>query len=258
MPNRCQSLAGRYRGNTACAHAVMPPLCPCTLPSRSYGPVLSNVKIHFKLPRDQPIKLPAEDDPRLKFFSNFFTYRWSSLVFTVFHQNRQTRIHVNVSGLRHFDDHVSALRVFDSLFGTSTAASDDVVCRVDNSTASGHFRCEPGLNLRHLSHVDTTPFTVSIRPHFFPAALLRSRVEPTPSSHRRPRGRRSLRLQDGRPATAIVFSNGKYVIVGARSADHLQLTFRHLSHCIGEARQLQHVGDGGDGAPLLPRGRADE
>ena len=195
-------------------------------------PAVSNVKIHFKVPPDQPLCVPDDGDDAgaVCVFSNFFTYRdpASSLVFTVFHQNQNTRVHVNASGLRRFADHHSTLLTFDAIFGTATAGR--VQCTVDNSTASGQCSSSSGcsdLNLHHLRHVDTAPFTVSIRPHFFPAALLRS-----------PGSRIGGKLQqpERRPATAIVFSNGKYVIVGARSAAHLHYTYRHLSTCIARAR----------------------
>ena len=195
-------------------------------------PIVSNVKIHFKLPRSQRLHMPPLSSPcQLRRYSNFFTFRQSPFVFCVFDQNRNTDTHVNVSGLRHFGAVDTALRAFDRLFGTHAAGV--VQCIVDNSTASGRLSA---LNLHHLCRVEARPFTVSIRPHFFSAAVLRGIGENRVRSQRGPRA--SKRLQQLRPATAILFPNGKYIIVGARSVAHLRATHQQLQRCVTAATDI--------------------
>ena len=166
---------------------------------------VSNVKIHFKLHRR--ISYPKKPH-KYKSYSNFFTCREGKYVFTVF----PLKGHVNVSGLLSYDQGFDAVKTFKEIFNIELNEKDISII-IDNSTASGQLKGYNTLLLPKLLLFNPTPFTISIRPHFFPCALLRAEKN---------------FFSDLKPATVILFSNGKFVIVGAKSHRQLVYTFNEL------------------------------
>lgn len=172
-----------------------------------------------------------------------------SCVYTIFPE----RGYVNVSGVRNFYQIQFALDVFNEAFKTCVQRTE---VAVDNSTSSGQLLCNAEhptgrLNLPRLKHfiesesahaqslVRSAP-RLHLRPFYFPGAILRftdtsftfkekekEKEEQNPLKRRGRARRRRRRRTDGR-GSAILFSNGKYVIVGAKSPDDIQLVHRRV------------------------------
>lgn len=155
--------------------------------------------------------------------------------------------HINVSGVKDFAHIQSALDVFNQIFKTGATLAD---IKVDNSTSSGRLLCHcddtcSSSNSRRLNlyllkrFVDSDPasqaagFYLSLRPHFFPGAVLRRRGQ---AAKKR--------------ASVILFANCKFVIVGAKSPEHIRETHRAVCaltrQCMtmsrGERPSAQSVG----------------
>ena len=179
-----------------------------------------NVKGHFRV-TSAPIVLPDHIKPLTTQYSNFWTFRpgtsapgVGNLVYIVFPDAG----YVNVSGLTHFDSGPLAIKFFTDRFNISESEVSDFA--VDSSTASGLFDvCPtpgadlPGLFSKIISGEEKLkyPCTISIRPHYFPSALIR------PKS-----------ALKGTIATYIIFSNGKFVVVGSKSVAQTHRTVKNL------------------------------
>lgn len=163
---------------------------------------VNNVKVHVCVGEN----LIVPDELEGKKYSNFFVFRFSHFVYSVFPKKG----HVNISGIRNFREINTAVNVFNDQFHTN-AHPDNIV--VDNSTASGKLPSNfipihlPSL----LSHQHNV--VVSIRPHFFPSAVIRSSSSSSSLSKTR---------------TTILFANGKFNIVGSKSIDEIDRTYRQL------------------------------
>lgn len=175
---------------------------------------VKNVKGHFSV--DTPISAPPDALANyVRFHSNFWTVRppgEGNLVYVVFPKSG----HVNVSGIKDFEETELARVKFEKLFG---ARSTGAFC-VDNSTAVGAIpfqNVSPAGLYKTVVEQQHFPFpcTVSIRPHYFPSVLLR------------PKHRCRHRI-----STVILFSNGKFIIVGAKRPSQIACTVHNLKQII--------------------------
>ena len=172
-------------------------------------PQVSNVKIHFKY-RRSPVEVPDNLKHYIRWYSNFFTIGLSRFTYVVFYRSG----HVNCSGLRNFEQVNKAVRVFYWFFQGSNRSDFDgdrftreyqedlregyIV--IDNSTACGHVGLSC-INFQKLKYREQG-VTLFIRQDHFPSALFRNR--------------RTRADRQKRPSI-ILFTNGKFIIVGARS-----------------------------------------
>ena len=174
-------------------------------------PVIHNVKFHFKLKSIiSEETLQNISQSKSSRWGNYFTVRLSQhskIVYSIFPAAK----FVNITGVGTFECIPQVLAEFNSIFKTCVR-NEDVT--VDNSTAAGSF-CQPGgirLNLLCIKQfLDRAPsaFTssrITLYPRFFPAAVLRTRYEPT----------------------VLLFASGKYTIVGAKSPEQIQTSYRKL------------------------------
>ncbi len=173
---------------------------------------LKNVKFHFAV--NHPLSIPDHllNRESTKKHVNFFVIWLKTFVYIIF----PSAGHVNVSGVPSFESISIALKEFNAQFGYAIQRSD---IKIDNTTASGRFaRFDFPKLLKHCSknHPD---YRISVRTDFFPSIILR------PSSLSR---RQNLSGSVGL-STCIIFSNGKYIIVGAKSIDSIRHTFSHAN-----------------------------
>lgn len=205
--------------------------------SRPYLRVnVSNVKGHFYV--KAPVLPPKEKEDQdfvVKYHGNFWSVKLkegknllqngnyhSNFVYIVFPQ----RGYVNVSGIQDFNECNLAKVKFERLFNTRAKTG----FRVDNSTASGHLPFDH-IHLPDLLEVRRThhsfPCTISLRPHYFPAVLIR------PLEHIR---RRQL------ISTCILFANGKFIVVGSKSPAQTAHSVHNLQQLVYAADSLpQHI-----------------
>lgn len=174
----------------------------------SRGLVVCNVKAHFCV--TPLLEIPLHLTRYVEKCNNFWTLRLPEdllpptlrghkVVYVVFARKG----HVNVTGIPRFGYLGTAQEHFVRLFSTSVVKS--IVA--DNSTVRGHLPLEK-LNLvklyTRLYKLDLKPepypCNISIRPHYFPAAVVRP-----------------AKASKGIIATAILFSNGKFLIVGSKN-----------------------------------------
>ena len=162
---------------------------------------VKNVKIHFKAKLSAEI--PSTLKGNCKSHSNFITVRIKPYVCTIFQKSG----HVNMSGIPNFEKINQALSLFNSHFFTNIREEDIVV---DNSTTSGNLSIsEKNIPLDKLNG-NSDKVTVFIRPHFFHSAVIR----PGKSADHR--------------GTVVLFSNGKYFIVGCKSVPDITETVSQL------------------------------
>ena len=170
--------------------------------------LVSNVKIHFK---SFITVLEEKHKEGLTFNyisdnANFVTFRINGggkAVFTLFPKSG----HVNVSGIPSFNNVQDTLSAFNNHFGSHIVSSD--VC-VDNSTASGQIQLQNSALYKLIPLSKPYGYTVSIRPHYFPSAVIRSTT---------PR----------KKPTIILFSNGRFIIVGGKSWRSILEVFQILT-----------------------------
>ena len=141
------------------------------------------------------------------------------LVYTIFPQKG----YVNVSGVRGFDRIPLAVNLFNDAFKSHVKLAETVV---DNSTSSGRLLCcthrtSGKLSLpRFKRFLDTDPrarqqrLCLGLRPFHFPGGILRFRSDC---------------CKKKKLGSVILFSNAKYVIVGAKSTEDIQAI--HQSVC---------------------------
>ncbi len=176
----------------------------CSCSHKCHSVQVSNVKVRWRVPQDVPLAhKTAEADVVLH--SNFFTKRLGHYVFTVFYKNN----HVNASGIRDFADIKGAVQTFNAHFACHVHERNIIV---DNSTASGQLpHCvslDPLVSRAQSAHV-----SISIRPHVFPAAVIRQRVADRSSA---------------KNGTIILFSNRKFVVVGCKTFAGIGATVSQL------------------------------
>ena len=194
----------------------------------------SNIKGHFRVAT--PVSLPSAADEartfkRVTAHSNFWTVRpkhavYDSLVFTVFPKSG----YVNFSGVKNFGDCDAIKSEFERLFGVRATSA----VSVDNSTSSGRLPFAR-IPLARLYWSVTGqqqqprqqpagggggggscyPCTISLRPHYFPSALLRP-----------------IKACCKDIGTSILFPNGKFIVVGAKSPGQVARTARNLHRLV--------------------------
>lgn len=177
---------------------------------------VKNVKLHFKSPikgKQNVEKQMEEEQTSYRTFDNFITFRLDGFTFTFFLKSG----HVNVSGIPSFESIGKPIACFNRVFKTNIDLSE---CKVDNTTASGKLpeNLFPLYLHRLVEHGKKHGFLVTIRPHYFPSALIR----PLPE-------------EKTRLATAILFTNGKFIIVGAATREKIDTTWRRLTALIRTA-----------------------
>lgn len=185
-------------------------------------PSVKNVKIHFKV-IDKFLTIPPSLEDSTKYHSNFATVRINPYVFIMFLKSG----HVNVSGIKNFEDINTAIQVFNRHFSLNIHR-DNIT--IDNSTASGEFN--HSIILQKLRQIPSN-LRVSIRPYCFPSALIRP-----PPNHKK--GNSYIKKTNKEKtsentvdiASIILFANGKYIIVGAKSEHQILTTFKKLSDMV--------------------------
>lgn len=170
----------------------------------SERPHIKNVKIHFKT-ECKPLKIPAHLKNKIKEYSNFMSIRFNPFVFIIFPKSG----HVNASGICSFSNIKTALIQFNTQFETNIQEEN---ISVDNITASGKLNKDK-IRLQDLTYT-SLPVTVFIRPYYFPSAIIRHIHDKNKQNHRLP--------------SIILFTNGKYIIVGGRSIEEVEKSFQTL------------------------------
>ena len=165
-----------------------------------------NVKIHFKLGYE--LIFSPEMMKTITKHSNFVVLRLSHYVYIIFPKNG----HINVSGIKTFHDINSALSVFNSHFHTTVQASN---IKIDNTTAHGRFNVDKVQLTKLASCNPHEHFNISIRPYYFPSALLRPKVLQSSTSSQT-------------VTTCLLFSNGKFNIIGGKSIKTIEHTLYQL------------------------------
>ena len=166
-------------------------------------PEVCNIKFHFRIEITPEFLSQLESIKGVR-HNNFIVIREKKLVFTVFHKNG----HINITGVRDFTKIELSLKVFNTRFKTNIALKDT---QIDNSTSSGYFK-ERNINLVGLKNfIKDSPYyrdntCFSLRPQFFPGAVLRRK---------------------GR-STVIFFKTGKYIIIGAKNRQDIEQTWRAM------------------------------
>lgn len=190
-----------------------------------------NVKAHFGV--TPLIEVPQSLQQYIKTHNNFWIFRPPpsllpaslltancNLVYIVFPKSG----HVNVSGIKSFSECYLTEETFVNLFQVSIVRS--IVA--DNSTVIGQLLPQqqpsklnlgklitlvPSLLLQSSSYI--YPCTVSIRPHYFPSALIRPK-----------------RQSRSHISTVILFTNGKYIIIGSKDLTQAKRTLHNLEQIV--------------------------
>lgn len=171
---------------------------------------VKNVKVHFKTHKN--LIIPKKTQALCITHSNFITLRSTPYVFVIFAKSG----HVNVSGIRNFEDIKNIIPKIKDQLCVDVQESDIVI---DNSTASGQIS-NINLNFHKLQkQAIANNVLVILRPHFFPSALIRQK-------------KTSERIIKG---TIILFQNGKFIIVGCKSYSAIEETFKQL--CVLTTKQ---------------------
>lgn len=179
----------------------------------SLVPQICNIKAHFKLKHEtKPFEFESTLPPALRHHAvrkgNFTIYRdheYKKVVFTLFHFSR----HVNLTGVRSYTALEEAVKRFGELVNEIIPPANVVI---DNSTASGRIWTDGRayLDISLLKDIlrrdEKSSSTLSIRSDFFPGAVLR---------------RKGF-------SSVIIFSSGKFIIVGGKSPWHIQEAYQRL------------------------------
>lgn len=180
--------------------------------TRMNFPKVNNVKAHWKVCNDTPLILPTELQDKVIHHTNFFTLRRNGYVYTIFLKNG----HVNVSGIRNFNAIKDAMDTFNDQFVTNIH-NDNII--VDNTTASGRLPQEEiCLHQFARSHQHLKELTISIRPHYFPSAVIRQKKKKGEKKEER----------RNKKGTIVLFANGKYNILGCQTKESIEDTFNQL------------------------------
>ena len=187
------------------------------------NPEVNNVKIHFKLKdplkRDFIQKVSNRENLNLKRHNNYYVLRSVSNkgpVYSIFLKSG----FVNITGIRGFKYIRSVLDLFNKKFSQNIRIEN---IKVDNSSSAGRFyqvgpkseNSEYYINLEDFkllidSHPEFHHIRTSLTPGNFPGAIIRFKNSPT----------------------ALVFSSGKFTIVGACSLEKILSTFHEICRCM--------------------------
>lgn len=148
-----------------------------------------NVKLHFKT--EKSVFKSRKSLKRT--YKNFCVEKISHFVFTIF-----TSGHVNATGIKSFDEVNEAVSCFCEKF--DVCYKDCVKSlKIDNSTSSAYISSPEKIYLPDLTkHLEEG--TLSLRPEFFPGAVLRR----------------------DKKCTVVIFSTGRFIIIGAKSKEEAQ------------------------------------
>lgn len=183
----------------------------------SHWPKISNVKVHFTVPSDgvdslkksiariakRPTKTVGKKQ-EFKQHHNFIVFR-GRFVYNIYKESGT----INVSGIPCEDDISSAITEFCNVFDINNNFVDLNDVTVDNITASGNFN--RSINLHALKEIGNNKHSESIiasiasNTCYFPAAFCRTKTK-----------------EDKGIGTCIVFSSGKYCVVGATCRANIQ------------------------------------
>ena len=138
-------------------------------------------------------------------------------MYTIFYRSG----HINISGIRTFESIKEAILNLNFHFVLNVSL-DNIV--VDNSTASGKFKkFDKSIINRITSSSLASAFNISIRPHYFPSIIIRERSSFHSQSTHKKRLKKIVSF-----ATCILFTNGKFIIVGGKSECMIRETFHQL------------------------------
>lgn len=159
----------------------------------------NNVKFHFKTNSSvyHRLQQSQQNQQQTQKKTNFCVKRINSFVYIIFNNG-----HVNVTGVKNFNKIREAVKVFAENFELVFNFLIKSI-KIDNSTTSAFIELNKPLNLS-LLYNQINNATVSLRPHFFPGAVLRRKHLPT----------------------IIVFSTGSIIIIGAKSIEQVQDSFK--------------------------------
>ena len=159
---------------------------------------ITNVKIHFKVLKK--IIIPEKIKKECKKYNNFFVFRLKSFTFSIFEQSG----HVNISGLKNFQEISNSIDIFNRFFNTNINTSDIII---DNSTANDRISTHQKINLPKFKTIfdkekknSFQEIRLSLFPNFFPAIIIRAPNKPT----------------------VLFFASGKFIIIGAKSEKQIE------------------------------------
>lgn len=177
-------------------------------------PAVCNIKFRFKVSENCG-NLKNERLFKNCNWSNYYTIRFpsSKLAYIIFPSSGA----VNITGVDNFELVEEALRNFNRQFNTQVKLSD---VSIDNSTAAGQLPLSEGnvILLQSVKRVLENPSNwdvnervfVSLTPSCFPAAVIRRK------------------FKEQKLPTLLLFGNGKYSIVGAKSKQELTNTYNWI------------------------------
>ena len=186
---------------------------------------IKNVKVHFHISVQSGVDFNNHPHSCVstKKHINFITIRLGRRVtYTVFPESG----HVNATGIKDFDSIEHEVNNFTSTYNLPPIPLSAI--SIDNSTATG--RIKSACRIQFPPLVRTAQNTelkyvinIRIRPHYFPAALIRPVRRTVPTTYF--------------PATIVLFANGKFNILGAssrgqvnNSIDVLNSLLHHQQH----------------------------
>lgn len=172
-------------------------------------PIVSNVKIHFKLSEEvnhlKKLK-NLKERWEVKWHSNFVVIRARFVYIAYFSSN-----HINATGLKSELDISSSLAELCEIYEIKSELFSNA--KIDNITSSGSFNRKIKLNVIRQNLKEKTEehsCSFNYNKDHFPGAFLKF------FSHSQKVG------------TAIIFNSGKYSIVGAKCASHTALVFSRM------------------------------
>jgi len=160
-----------------------------------------NVKYHF---RASNIQIPLKN---VKEKTNFKVVSFQKLKLTIFPKSG----FVNVCGVKNFENLSQSVCLVNSCLQTTISERD---ITVDNSTASGRLKLPQYFGfttLRTRVEYVNSAAQVSIQPHFFPGAIIRSQYP-----------------------TTILFLSGNFIIVGGKNLQDIKKSYNQLCAIIQE------------------------
>ena len=158
---------------------------------------ISNLKCHVDFQKE--ISPPPHSKQRF----NFFLTKVSGFSFVIFNK----RGFVNISGVKNFNTLHHLRKVLQETFNTPVKIENIII---DNITASGKLCWSNRYKFQNLTKLND--ISLSLNPQSFPAAIIR------PKRH----------TYIKKIGTIILFSNGKYIIVGCKSEENLIETWKKL------------------------------
>ncbi len=157
---------------------------------------ISNVKCRVTT---TPFEIPPDIEKKSRKCKNFYSTTIDSYSFIIFPKNGC----INISGVKSF---AGINRIPPLIFHHFhlNICPDNIT--VDNSTASGNLLPVQPLHLHKLKV--TEGWFIHIRPHVFPAAVIRKKVQ--------------------KKGSIILFTNGKFIIVGGKSLTDIENAYKTL------------------------------